>query len=261
MKSNTPRRTARQLSPLFTWRGAIADSALPASAKLLALTLTLHMSERGDSCFPNRETLMRETSLSRATVRRQIQLLEDEGWLVVVVGSGRTSSRYQAVVPEGCHGEPPHGEPPGVPPVIPEGVKDKGAGLSKDQPQPGTKVTSTRQRPRNVLFDALAEETQADPTAEGGRIAAALKVIAGLWAAGKEGPRPKPGPTRGEWDGVLIDEIRRRARLYRERWPNVELTPSALAKNWERVTKPRPGQGLTPDEIREEGRRAQEAGW
>ena len=41
----------------------------------------------------------------------------------------------------------------------------------------------------------------------------------------------------------LAEEIERRAQLYRRRWPEAELTPTALSKHWTRVLTQRPGSG------------------
>lgn len=38
--------------------------------------------------------------------------------------------------------------------------------------------------------------------------------------------------------GATPDEVRRRADVYRLRFPDVELTPSALAANWNRCAQP-----------------------
>jgi hypothetical protein len=215
------------------------------------------MNERGGSCFPSRETLARETGQGLRSVARHIRTLEEAGWLTIESGGGKATNRYRATVP-GAQTDPCHSGTGA--PVAQEDVRPAGSSLSSTKADLGAKAATTRARPRNVLFDALAEETQADPTAEGGRIAAAQKVITGLWEA-KQGTRPPAqDAARADWDYVLVVEIRHRAHLYRRRWPNVELTPSALAKNWERVTTPRPGGGLTPEQIREEGRKAQEAG-
>ncbi len=46
-------------------------------------------------------------------------------------------------------------------------------------------------------------------------------------------------------DTLLADEIRLRARMYRNLMPNMLLTPTALAKHWKRVveaTRPAPKQ-------------------
>lgn len=71
-----------RLSALFTWRSAICDSELPSTSRHVALTLSLHMSERGDSCFPSVRRLADETGLSRRTVQRHLKELVEAGWLV-----------------------------------------------------------------------------------------------------------------------------------------------------------------------------------
>lgn len=83
----------------------------------------------------------------------------------------------------------------------------------------------TAVRPRNPLFDALAEVegSDADEAAKlkGGKIAKALSQI----------KRMSPD--------VTPEEIKRRAGLYRETWPNVTLSATALAQNWAKFkTKP-----------------------
>lgn len=93
------------LSPLFSWRGMIAKSKLPPSAKLVAFTLSLHMNEAGGSCFPSVETLAAETSMARRTVFYAIKQLRVEGWLIChrrfsEVGQQRTNV-YEAVIPMG----------------------------------------------------------------------------------------------------------------------------------------------------------------
>lgn len=85
--------------PLFTWRSAVCESALKATTRHVLLTLSLHMNERGGSCFPSVDTLASETGLNRATVIRQLQVAEANGWLVVSKSKGRTSNRYVAAIP------------------------------------------------------------------------------------------------------------------------------------------------------------------
>ena len=72
-------------------------------------------------------------------------------------------------------------------------------------------------RPRNELFDALCEIEGSNPLEigrKGGRIAGALRQI-------KEAT-----------PDVTPDEIRRRAANYRETWPTITLTATALATHW-----------------------------
>lgn len=90
-----------RLAPLFTWRSAIAETDLHPSARLVALTLSLHMSERGDGCFPSLATLLAETGLARQTVIDAIKSLEAGGLLEVKRGRGRGNpNRYRALIPD-----------------------------------------------------------------------------------------------------------------------------------------------------------------
>lgn len=94
-----------QLSPLFTWRSAIAESELPSTARLVACMISLHMSERGDSCFPSFERLAAECGVHRSTVIRSIKELEEAGFLIVHraenPGRGKAyTNRYESALPK-----------------------------------------------------------------------------------------------------------------------------------------------------------------
>jgi hypothetical protein len=93
----------RTLSPLFTWRSVICDSELPASVRHVALVLSLHMSERGDSCFPRIDTLAGESGLTLRTVADNLKRLEKDGYLTREFdrrGKGRgTKVEYRATFP------------------------------------------------------------------------------------------------------------------------------------------------------------------
>lgn len=95
--------TTWQLSPLFSWRSAVCDSTLPPVTRHVALTLSLHMNERGGSCFPSLATLARETGLHEDTIKVHLRSLRQTGWLQVehdraVRGRG-TRNTYTATVP------------------------------------------------------------------------------------------------------------------------------------------------------------------
>jgi biotin operon repressor len=91
-------------SPLFTWRSAICESGLRPVARHVALTLSLHMNERGASCFPSIATLHRETGLSERAVQEALKTLRDEGWILVkqggsLAGGRRVANTYRAMFP------------------------------------------------------------------------------------------------------------------------------------------------------------------
>lgn len=93
------------MSPLFSWRSALCDSGLPPTTRHVALTLSLHMNERGGSCFPSQTTLARETGLNKDTVKVHLRSLANAGWLhrKVERDEARVGTRvyYSATVPQG----------------------------------------------------------------------------------------------------------------------------------------------------------------
>src|SRR5262245_58055135 len=93
---------------------------------------------------------------------------------------------------------------------------------------PGEKLAK---RKTDFSWDALVQATGADPNLERGKLNAALRVLRGhpdyklaVEMHGAEGA-----------DKMLALEIPKVAELYRRRWPEVELTPTALARNFKRV--------------------------
>lgn len=71
------------LRPLFDWRSAVASPYGPASSttKHVLLTLSLHMSAAGDSCFPTIELLVEESGLSKRAVLTNLKAAAEQGWI------------------------------------------------------------------------------------------------------------------------------------------------------------------------------------
>lgn len=86
------------LSPLFTWRTAIAKSGLPPTVRLVAFTLSLYMNERGGSAWPSITTLADDSGLSVASVKRGTKALERAGFLICKREKG-LSTHYTATIP------------------------------------------------------------------------------------------------------------------------------------------------------------------
>jgi len=74
---------------------------------------------------------------------------------------------------------------------------------------------------RDLSFEALVEVTGATVASERGALNISLKQI-----------REAADQLNDE---ELASEIRYRAKTYRETWPEIALTPTALAKHWERI--------------------------
>jgi hypothetical protein len=96
---------------LFAWRAAIIESDLPADTKHVGLTLSMHMDERGGSCFPSLNKQARETSRGKRQVRDHLGRLEEDGFLLIHRGKrGRGNpNHYQAVLPEEAEKVPSEG--------------------------------------------------------------------------------------------------------------------------------------------------------
>ena len=102
-----------------------------------------------------------------------------------------------------------------------------------------------KKRERDLAWEALVKVTNANETIERGRLNTALKAIRIAWE--EEGGRPED----------LHEEIPLRANAYREIWPRMSLTPTALAVHWKRVAAERSLRKGTKgiiDEMRKEGK-------
>jgi hypothetical protein len=152
----------RRLSPLFSWRSSICDSDLEPTARHVALTLSLHMNERGGSAFPSAPTLARETGLHERTVRTHLNELVQLGWLARELRPGRVSV-YSAAIPD----LPTPGAGPGVPePPLADDQGTPGAGPDEDVLKAPEEQSSTSSvapdkpkhpsEARKAIWDALA---------------------------------------------------------------------------------------------------------
>lgn len=249
----------RDFAPLFTWRSAVVDSALPATTRHVLLTLSLHMNERGGSCFPSVDLLSRETGLNRTTVIRQLQVARDSGWLHVQQSQGRFPNRYAAVVP-------PANQPSRKTTVADDDggterqsqtatVADDASNRRFDEPEPSFSVRPTvaqddpsssvvlhesssgtlhtaapvadaPARKRDAVFDALCHvcgiDTDELTTKTARPIGVAAADIRKAW---------KGDPLR------LPEEIQTRAGRYVLMYAHAALTPNALASNWAKLTE------------------------
>jgi len=93
-----------RVSNKFSWERAVVQSDLDATSRHVALTVGLHFSKAGDSCWPSLETLAVESGLHLSTVKRHITILREAGWLLVKSGGSpkggtRTSNNYEAAIP------------------------------------------------------------------------------------------------------------------------------------------------------------------
>lgn len=221
----------KDFRPLFTWRSAICDSGLPATTRHVALTLSLHMNERGGSCFPGAVALAAETGLSERAVRSHLNELVRAGWIRItehggLKGGHRRANAYEATTPappapiRRIMGDPDDSTPAPddadpCTPCTPGRHEGDIEGVPIALARETTEVAVVGRR--DLLFESVAEVCGIDWHHLTGRSRQALN------AAVKD--------IRPEWDGTP-DQVRAKANEYRVRMPRVELTPNALAKWW-----------------------------
>ena len=154
--------------PLFTWRSAIVTSDLTAHERLVALVLSLHMSERGNSCWPSIDTTAEEAGLSYQGTKKILRRLDQLGWIKRTIkrrGTGRgTRVFYEAVIPsdlgntglgETC--EVIHRSPESRPPV--SGIGTMGLGETHEElPMNSSKNSQRRNTKSGCSPDCLTCE-------------------------------------------------------------------------------------------------------
>lgn len=67
----------------WTWRHAIIKSSLPPTTRHVLLTLSCHLNDLGEDCFPSTAMLADETGLSERSVCTHLALAAEHGWFVV----------------------------------------------------------------------------------------------------------------------------------------------------------------------------------
>lgn len=228
----------------------VIDAPISDRALRLYAVLARH-ADNGGRAIPGRSRLAQRLRCSVKSVDRALDDLRKAGAVVVHArydeAGDRTTNEYivSRVSPGRDTGVPTPRDTgvatprdTGVPQNENQGEREPGqrdlAPLAREyDPLRGEKIDG-----RNLPWDALVEVTNADVKAESGRIARALKTIRILVVDAHA--TQAFDDQRGEI--LIASQIRARARLYRERWPTMELTPTALAKNWSRVAGPMPGR-------------------
>lgn len=213
-----------RLSPLFTWRSAIAESDLSMAEKCVAYTLSLHMNERGGSCFPSLDTLHRESGASLATVKRALGTLEEKGFLARERSpGGKTSTRYTALIPSWLTVSQPRvsrrlaqGEPR-------ERHGERSSSTASGSVPSGTSshlgsASPTKERKKDEIFEALVEvcgwDLQSLTSSARGRVNRACSELRHL-------PQVPDA-----------DEIKAFAVFWLMHYPGADLTPQAVTGNW-----------------------------
>lgn len=130
------------LRPLFDWRSAVASELGPESpvTRHVLLTLSLHMSVKGDSCFPSIRLLAEETALSKTSIVTHLDTANRTGWICKRErpersGQGWRRMEYIASIPGDVEKALKAAINEGVPPPVPpsEGVPRGEQGVPPDR--------------------------------------------------------------------------------------------------------------------------------
>lgn len=211
---------------------AIWDDSTTKGLNLFVLIAMADNANDQGICWPSVATIAHKVRVNERTVQRAIRELAEGGHLTIQPGGGRRSNTYRIFYPaelrggnlspvtQLCH---PSGDK-GAAPAVTQLRHPSGDTAMSPEPlvepslePPVERAEPKAPRPRNTLFDALCEIEGSNPLEigrKGGRIAGALRQI-------KEAT-----------PDVTPDEIKRRAANYRETWPTITLTATALATHW-----------------------------
>ena len=84
---------------VMSWLELIWKENLPAYSKYLAAYLRTYMNAKSDMAWPSYSRICQETKLSKSTVAKYLNILDEEGWLERQKGSSIKSTRYSARIP------------------------------------------------------------------------------------------------------------------------------------------------------------------
>jgi DNA-binding Lrp family transcriptional regulator len=146
LNARTAETMTDKIAPLFTWRSSVASEHGPhPTLRHILLTLSLHMNERGGSCFPSQKTLATETGLSERAVRDRLKEAEKQGWLIRqhrdVSGQGWRRYEYRTQTPPSVVEALRGGEAYSAPSQ--EGGEG-GSGIQEERPEGGSSPIEER---------------------------------------------------------------------------------------------------------------------
>lgn len=238
-----------RVSPLFSWRTAIVKSELPSTTKLVALVLSLYMSELGEGCFPAYATLGKRASLSRRRTYEHVGKLVEQGWLEKTERPGETNLYSSRVPEQGGRSVPPEAEQGGT--ERPPGGDGASGGVGTERPPTalttatgtaaGADELSRRREARDPIWDVLGEifgePTTGPEKTNRGRQTREIRVALGLSgiviAAGK-----LVEPDYSLVRAVVEVSIRSRCRALAKHWDDPrKVTANALVSNWTLATR------------------------
>lgn len=216
----------------WAWKQDVPDP----ECKLILVKLADQANDDG-TCWPSRETIARECSMSVSTVKRRIDVLKQLG--LVRVGAQRKkkgtntygSNVYELAVPR-SNGEPRPWLNSDPPPWL------TGEPLTLRE-NPHKNLLATPAAPRKRKPDEIWDTLEA--------------ILGPVTNASTRGKRNKAVQLLRE-SNATPEEIRRRAAHYRSKYPGAALTDTALAGQWDNLAA---GSHHSPLQAQQERERAE----
>lgn len=239
-------------APLYTWRSAVTESNLPAGAKLIALTLSLYLTEKQTVAWPSQKTLAHDSGMGERSVRRHLALLEERGYLRrekrIEKGKRRQTDLLHPCTPPSSDVER-EGDAaklagtmrpnlPGYAATVAGEVSSEVGEVSDETSVDDVERQARRigrAGARDLLYELFDQELgPVSNDGERGRRNKALREIRQSLAADRswQGPHDKDPPAAAAW------ELGGRIRRYRQLFPNVACTERAVAVNWRLLGAP-----------------------
>lgn len=158
------------------------------------MSICLHVNEEGEA-WPSMRTIAAETGFDKGTVSASISELESIPGLMTVIRREGTSNLYRpsfAVYGKHVHTPPENAYTP--PLKMRTEVEPSSRANEEEKPMAGrTPAASHVLRPRDLLFDAIADVCKVDPRTAGSSIGKVKSVLS------KAGYTPEDVSRFGEW--------------------------------------------------------------
>lgn len=90
---NSPTNASGRQIPVWTWRDAVRQAAVPPLTKLVCYSIANYLSDVGQGCFPSVRTLMADTGLSNRSISTHLANAVEAGLLVIERRLGRDGRR------------------------------------------------------------------------------------------------------------------------------------------------------------------------
>jgi hypothetical protein len=182
--------------PAIAWRTALLSrNGLPSTARLVGVAMAEHVNKDTGELWPGAFGLAERTGLNERSVRRQIEALERNGWLLRLQQGGRAggprTSRWRIATPD-VASDVGKASPDSLSEVTPDSVSDVAEPTpdsvsltpDNDDTDPGLSAHRTRDEPERTRKNYSAERAD-EPTPR-----SVAKAILDQWWKQQE-PRPQ----------------------------------------------------------------------